>query len=338
MKHEIVKIESPELEILEKSRADQIRTTFEPMVKMLEEFESQYVDIISESEKEITKELTLKAKRVRLDIGKVRIETGKLKDKQKEYIKLEDKAIMGVHNILVWAVKEKEDKLKGIEDFFEIQEQKKLQALQSERAEKLSNYVDDAHERNLSGMDEDVWKAYFESKKKEYEDRIAAEKKAEEDRIAKEKTEAEEREKIKIENERLKKEAEAKEKQIAAEKAKAEAERKAIEAKAQKERDEAARILKAEQESARIAAEKASAEKAKLEDELKAKAEAERKAKEEEAARLQSELNKGDADKVKDLINDLKNLKIKYVFKSEKNQKMYQNFSLLIDGVINFIN
>jgi hypothetical protein len=53
---------------------------------------------------------------------------------------------------------------------------------------------------------------------------------------------------------------------------------------------------------------------------------------------LQSELNKGDADKVKDLINDLKNLKIKYVFKSEKNQKMYQNFSLLIDGVINFIN
>jgi len=329
MKNEIVKLEAPELQGLEKSKADQIKSTFEPMAKMLSEFESQFNEIISESENEITKELTLKAKRVRLDIGKVRIETGKLKDKQKEYIKLEDRAIMGVHNILVWAVKEKEDKLKAIEDFFEIQEQKRLELSQSERAEKLSPYLEDAHERNLSSMEEDVWNAYFESKKKEYEDRIAAEKKAEEERIEKEKAEAEERERIRKENEKLKAEAIERERlaNIEAEKRqKAEAERKAQAEKERKEREAYEAKLKAERE-----------EKERMQKELEAKAEAERKAQAEEKARLEAELNKGDSAKVNDLVSDLKSLKTKYSFKSAKNQKMYADVNLLIDKVINHI-
>ena len=337
MKNEIVKLETPELEGLEKSKAEKIKSTFEPMAKMLSEFEAQYNEILSESKKEITKELTAKAKRVRLDIGKVRIETGKLKDKQKEYIKLEDRAIMGVHNILVWAVKEKEDALKEIENHFEIQEQKRLEALQSERAEKLSKYVEDAHERNLSDMDEDVWSAYFAAKKKEYEDRIEAEKQAEKERIAKEKAEAEERERIRKENEKLKKEAEERErlakieqekreKEEAERKAKEEAERKEREEKERKEREAYEAKLKAERD-----------EKERMQRELEAKAEAERKAKEEEEARIQSELKKGDSDKVKDLINDLKELKTKYSFKSKKYQSIYNGVSDLIDKVINYI-
>lgn len=116
MKQEIVKINAPELAAIEKSKAEEIRATFEPMAKMLSEFEEAYKEILSEAEEGITIEVMAKAKRLRLDIGKIRIETGKIKDKKKEYIKLEDKAIMGVHNILVWAVTEKEDKLKGIEN------------------------------------------------------------------------------------------------------------------------------------------------------------------------------------------------------------------------------
>lgn len=92
-------------------------------------------------------------------------------------------------------------------------------------------------------------------------------------------------------------------------------EREAYEAKLKTERDERERVQK----------------------ELEAKAEAERKAKEAEEARIQSELNKGDAAKVKDLIHDLETLKTKYSFKSAKNKKMYADVSVLIDKVINHI-
>ena len=50
-----------------------------------------------------------------------------------------------------------------------------------------------------------------------------------------------------------------------------------------------------------------------------------------------AELNKGDADKVKDLINDLIAIKTKYTFKSKSNQKMLENVCLLIDKVLAFI-
>ena len=225
-----------------------------------------------------------------------------------------------------------------IEKHAEIQEQKRLKELQEKRVQILSKYVDDASDRDLSSMDDDVWNAYIETKKKEYNERIEAERKAEEDRIAKEKAEAEERERIRKENERLKKEAEERERlaKIEAEKrakeeaerfAKAEAERKAREEKERKEREEYEAKLKAERE-----------ERERIEAELKAKAEAERKAKEEAEAKIQSELNKGDADKVNDLIQDLESLKSKYSFKSAKNKKMYADVSSLIDKVINHIN
>lgn len=294
----LIQIEAPELQVIEKSKAEQIKSTFDPMVKMLSDFEEAYNNVISESQKEITKELTAKAKRLRIDIGKVRIETGKLKDAQKaEYLRAGN-AIQAVHNILVWAVTDKENSLKEIENHFEILEKKRLEELQSVRAERLSEYVEDAHERDLVKFADDEFEALFLMKKKEHEDRIAAEKKAEEDRIAREKSEVEERDRIRKENEQLKKEAEKHEAEL----------------KAERERQ------------------------AKIKAELDAKIESERKAKEEEEKRLQSELNKGDSEKVKDLISDLSSLKTKYQFKSNKNIKMYSDVSELIDKVINHIN
>ena len=337
MKTELVKLDTPELQVIEKSKAEQIKATFEPMAKMLSEFEDAYNVVVSEAEKEITFDVTAKAKRLRIDIGKVRIETEKARKEQKEEYLRAGKAIDGVSNILKWAVTDKENKLKEIENYFEIQEQKRLEALQLERAEKLAPYVEDAHERDLAKFADDEFEALLAMKKKEQEDRIAAEKKAEEERIAKEKAEAEERERIRQENEQLRKEAEEREKKakIEAEKrakeererqAKAEAERKEREEKERKEREAYEAKLKAERE-----------EKERMQRELEAKAEAERKAKEEEKARIEAELNKGDAAKVKDLIADLTVLKTKYSFKSAKNQKMYADVSMLIDKVINHI-
>lgn len=348
MKHEIVKLETPELLVIEKSKAEQIKATFVPMVEMIEAFEDRYSEVISESEKEITKEVTTKAKRLRIDIGRVRIETEKVRKEQKEEYLRAGKAIDGVSNILKWAVTDKENRLKEIENFFEIQEQKRLEELQAKRADMLSVYVEDAHERNLSGMEEDVWNAYFQAKKKEHEDRIKAERKAEEDRIARERAEAQERERIRKENERLKKEAEERErlakieaekraKEEAARLAKEKAERQAREEKERKEREAFEAKLKAEREAREKIEREERAKREKLEAELKAKAEAEQKAKEAEEARIQAELSKGDADKVKDLISDLENIKTKYSFKSAKNKKMYNDVSVLIDKVIGHI-
>jgi len=51
MKNEIVKFDTPELQSIEKSKAEQIKTTFEPMAEMLTEFEEAYNLVISEAEK-----------------------------------------------------------------------------------------------------------------------------------------------------------------------------------------------------------------------------------------------------------------------------------------------
>lgn len=326
MSNQLITLETPELNQIETSKAKQIQKTFEPMGKLLTSFEKSYNEVLQLAKNGIDYELTEQAKRLRIDIGKVRIETGKLKDKQKEYIKLEDKAIMGVHNILVWAVKEKEDKLKEIEKHFEIQEQKRLEALQKEREEAISMYVPDAGERDLSQMHDDVWEAYFSAKKKAWEDEQEAIRKAEEERIAREKAEEEERQRIAEENQRLKIEAEQRERlaKIEAEKQdKIEAERKE---KERKEREAYEAKLEAERK-----------ERERIQKELQEKQDAEKKAKEEEEARIQLELTKGDAAKVKDLISDLNELKTKYSFKSAKNTKMYNEVGQLLDKIINHI-
>ena len=65
---------------------------------------------------------------------------------------------------------------------------------------------------------------------------------------------------------------------------------------------------------------------------------AEEKIKTDRLASIEAEKNKGDTDKVNDLVNDLESIKTKYQFESAKNQKMYSDVGLLIDKLINHIN
>lgn len=208
----LVQIESvEELKLVDLSKSKQIKETFEPMVKMLESFESKYSELILEAEEGITDDVMTRAKRLRLDISRIRIDADKERKRIKDEYLRAGKAIDGVNNVLKWAIVEKEEKLKEIEEHFERLHEEHLKALQQERVAALTAYVYDASERELSSMEPDVWDAYLTSKKQEYEDRIEAEKKAEADRIAKEKAEQAERERIRKENEALKKEAEERE-------------------------------------------------------------------------------------------------------------------------------
>lgn len=363
--------EVEELKGVEPSKAQQIKETFLPMSEMLESFEEKYSKVINEFKEGASKEVISKAKRLRLDIAKVRIQTGKIKDEEKAEYRRAANAIQGVHNIIVWAVKEKEDALKEIEQYYEIQEQKRLEKLQKDRAERLQPYVDDAFERDLKKFEDDEFEALLAMKKKEYEDLIAAQKKAEEERIAKEKAEAERRKRYEERSEILKpywatlraeyanvsytdmSESEWEKMLSDAKKDKADFEE---EQRAQKEENERLRKEAEEREAKRKAEEKARKEKERKEkEEYEAKLQAEREEKErierelqakkeeelrkqrEEEEKRQSELSKGDADKVKDLLKDLESIKTKYTFKSKKNQKMYSDVRVLVDKIINHI-
>ena len=337
MKNQVVKIEAPELSLIEESKAAKIKATFEPMVIMLEGFEESYNDVIKEAQEAITLEVTSKAKRLRLDIGKVRIQTAKLKDTEKEEYKRAANAIQGVHNVIVWAVADKESKLKEIEDHFATLETERLKSLQVERVNLLSQYVQDAQERNLSSMEDDVWDAYLAAKKQSHIDLIAAEKQAEADRVERIEADKKERLRIEAENEQLRKEAVERERVAKIEREKLEKEAQLRNEQARKEHQARVAKEKAENEARKLAANAELNKRLALEAQLAAKEQAEIEAVEQEAARVQSELNKGDADKVNDLKKDLAALKSKYNFDSVKNKTMYNSVGLLIDKVINHI-
>ena len=66
MSNEIVVFDAPELETIEKSKAQKIKDTFEPMAKMLSSFEDAFNEVVKLSEKGIDHDVISKAKRLRL--------------------------------------------------------------------------------------------------------------------------------------------------------------------------------------------------------------------------------------------------------------------------------
>lgn len=321
-----LELKTAELSKVESSKADQIKSTFLPMADMLEAFESRFNDVVNESELSITPETIAKAKRLRLDIAQVRLKTEEVRKEQKNQYLIAGRAIDGVANILKWAVSEKEQKLAGIEMYFINLRALELKELQEKRVNQISKYINDAHERDLGSMDEDVWKAYFVAKKQAYTDQIEAEKKAEKDRIERIKAEKLERERIEKENAKLKKEAQ--------ERSKKEAEERAERAKIEQIRLKKDAEQRSKQEAA-LRAEREKREAIQKELEKREQAEAEKKRADEE--REQEYLNRGDLHKLSDLIKDLRDIQLKYSFKSKKNQAKMDDVKILIDKVISHI-
>ncbi len=245
MQTSIIKLETSELDALEPSKSAQIKAIFEPMTRVLDEFEEQYRNVLRDAKDGITQRVMFDARGVRLSIAKVRTDTEKLRVAQKDEYVIVGKAIDGVANLLKWATKDKEKKLQEIEDHITLQAEKAHEALQIEREGSLKPYITaDVQLSGLADMVTDVWDIYLEGKKKEYNDRLQAEKKAETERIEKQKAAAAERARILAENERLKKEADEREivaRKERADRAAAEAKREAALNQERKEREELAR-------------------------------------------------------------------------------------------------
>jgi hypothetical protein len=217
------------------------------------------------------------ARECRLELRRVRcaIETTR-KDAKADALRY-GKAVDGMANVLKFLCEPEEERLEEIEQTEVRKEQARIAALVESRTAALIEVDAHAEAYNLAVMDDATWTAVLADAVKAKQDRIEAERKAEADRIERERKEAEERARIKAENERLKAEAEKREaerEKEAVERAKVEsalrAEREAAQKAAQAAADEAARVAKAaaderakrEAAEAKAKAEKAAAEKA----------------------------------------------------------------------------
>jgi len=169
-----------ELKGLDPSKAEQIEAIFTPMVTMLKSFEGQFDAIV---ESEINADTCNRAKRLRLDIAKVRTGADKLRGEQKaEYLRAGN-AIQGVYNILKFAVTEKEEKLKEIENHFVRLAEEKVKRLQAERELELSKYDIDGSQIDLGVMDDMIWSNFLSGTKTNYEAVKEAELEAEKQRL-----------------------------------------------------------------------------------------------------------------------------------------------------------
>jgi hypothetical protein len=283
---------------LEIQEGEQIKQSFLPFLLQLSEIQEQSNKINYENPSQLDETI---ARELRLKTVKIRTGASDLKDSRKKIHLLKGNLEQASYNLIAASCKLAEETFFNVEKAREIAEAKRKSELKAQREEEILPLIEFApFVGNLGEISEEEYQKLLKYAKDQQRAKIEADRKAEADRLAKEKAEAEERERIRIENERLKKENEAKEKQLAferqkaeelaaKEKAKADAERKLIEEKARKEKEEADRKLKEQQEKARIEAEKAAKEKAKLEAELKAKKDAEELAAKEAKRREEEE-------------------------------------------------
>lgn len=254
---------------LEESKAVEMISGLDTTLAEREVLKNAYVDVI---DLEINEENLQTFKELRLKIVKNRTQgIEKWHKTNKAFYLAGGRFVDAIKNKEILINEDMESKLMVAEKHFENLEKERLINLQKERVSILCEYVQDAAERDLSSMPEDVWVAFLETKKKVHLDLIEAEYKAEKERVAKEKAEKEAIKKQRIENERLKKEAELREKEI--EKERLEAKQKEqlrlqAEQKEREAREENERLEKAKQEAI---LKKEREEKAKLEAELKAK-------------------------------------------------------------------
>ncbi len=261
---------------LEEKKATEIRSGLNSILQEREVLEVAFKDVIT---LEICEENLPEFKALRLMIVKNRTQgIEKWHKVNKEFYLAGGRFVDAIKNKEIAENVRMEAELATAEKHFETLEKERVDALQKERVEKITPYIEDATGLYLGDMDEDIFDGFLTGTIAKFEARKQAEKEAEEKRIEDERIEKERLEAQRVENERLKKEAEKREKEI-------EFERKLNEQKLAEERaiaKKAADKIEAEN-NAKHKAEREAREK--LEAELKA----ERDAKIKEAAKKEAE-------------------------------------------------
>ncbi len=306
-----------------------IKGNFQPFFDQIEQWSKKANELVIT---DISQTGEMKMARVaRLELRKIRLAADKVRKELKEESLRYGKAVQGAYNIIEYKIKPIEEHLKKQEDFAQLQEEKRLLELRIERESQIEKYSEFAPTGiDYSLLTADEFKNLLNGAALQKKSKEDAEKAAERARIEAEKARIKKEKEDAVERERLRKENEA------------------LRLQQEKEREEARqeRIKQEEKiKSERAAREKMEAEKRELqrkideEKKIEQRRIAEReKARQEEKQRIENEkeaeAKKGDADKVLDLISDLRALKTKYTFKSKSNQKRYTDVGLLIEKVV----
>ena len=261
---------------LDEVQGSNIQQAFMPKIVERESLKTMYEQLIT---KELSAELSSEAGTLRKQLVKVRTGISEIHKTQKAFFLAGGRFADTIKNKETLPIEQMEEKLWEIEKWAEIQEEKRIEKLTYERTEILKQYEIDASLISVGQMSEDIWTKYLSGTKLEFETRKAKEAKDLADKIELERLQAEEREKQRLENIRLKAEAEEKELQLKAEREKAEAEKKAIQDKADADKAKADAEAKKAKSIADKAIADAKAKSDKLAAKLKAKADAEAKVK-----------------------------------------------------------
>lgn len=230
------------------------------------------LEVTDESQVDLMKQ----AREKRLILKKARTTVETSRKALKEDIVKQGRAIDSVARFVKETIQPAEEWLEQQEKFAEVKEAERAAVLKAERVEQLSKYNDNLSIYNLDTMTEETFHTLFSELKQAHEAKIAAERKIEEERLATEKAAAEEQERIRKENERLKAEAVEREARLAEER-ETEAKKRA------EERAEQDKILAAER--AKSEEERKKREALEIERKVAEEAEAKRKANAEDEER-----------------------------------------------------
>ena len=204
---EIITVESHELEKvvnesgLTQTKSEHYMEVFQPYIKSMGESGKKISMLNKENPTDDDMRI---ARTIRLSLKDNRVASEKKKKDLKEDILTEGRLIDNLFGIVNNTSKKLEKECEEVEKFVELQEKAKKEKLKNERIELLSVYEVDTSFYDLENMPDAAFQSLYDGIKKQHEDKIAAEKKAEEEKIAQEKAQREENERLKKENDLIK--------------------------------------------------------------------------------------------------------------------------------------
>lgn len=172
--------------------------------------------VTDESQADVIKQ----ARTTRLELKNIRVKVEHTRKELKEESLREGKAIDGLANVIKALIVPVEEHLEKQEKFAEVREAERKAVRYTSRVKYLAPYVEDVSVYSLTDIDNDAFDRLVAQAKeaKAAKERAEAEAEAERQRLAKEA--AQEQERIRAENERLKQEAQAREAELAEERRK----------------------------------------------------------------------------------------------------------------------
>ncbi len=155
---ELVKLD-PKKFGLEETKASEIRAAFTPMLDKMVALESEYNEIVN---LEISDATCQRAKELRLRYVKVRTGTAKIHKKMKAFYLAGGRFVDGWKNAQLFASQGIEKMLHGIENYYEIQEQQRIDKIYNEREVQLRQYLTPGMEvpANLGTLPDAMWHSF----------------------------------------------------------------------------------------------------------------------------------------------------------------------------------